>query len=56
MTSEQRAELLVLYEEVTRSLARTDRAAPLYRALCQLRAEIERACDLPRTPTRRTAA
>ena len=51
LSPEQRAELLGLYAEVRKSLERTDRAAPLYRALCQLRAEIERACELPRTPT-----
>lgn len=54
LSEERRAELMDLYAEVRKSLEYTDRTAPLYRALCQLRAEIERTCGLREPPKRRT--
>lgn len=53
MDERMRPRLLALYAAVVAAIGLVDRRAPLYRALCQLRAEIERACDLPQTPTRR---
>lgn len=55
MTDAQRATLLALYAATLATLALIDHASPLYRALCQMRAEIERACGLPTTPTRRAS-
>ena len=53
MNDAQRAALLALYAATLATLALIDHASPLYRALCQMRTEIERACGLPTTPTRR---
>lgn len=47
--------LLAFYAATLALLARVERGSSLYRALCQVRAELERACELPQTPTRRTA-
>lgn len=56
MNDAQRAILLALYAAAVAALPWVARGSPLYRALCQVRAEIERACDLPQSPTRRNAA
>lgn len=53
MTDTQRAALLALYAAAVATLAVVDHASPLYRALCQVRAELERALGLSQTPTRR---
>ena len=53
MTDTQRALLLALYAAAVAALAVVDHTQPLYRALCQVRAELERALGLPQTPTRR---
>jgi hypothetical protein len=56
MSESQRAALLAFYAAVLATLALIDRSSGLYRALCQVRTEIERACGLPETPTSRQRA
>ena len=47
-------QLLLTYYALTLAvLAKVERGSGLYRALCQVRAELERECDLPQSPTRR---
>lgn len=53
MSVEHRIIFLSLYAACVAALGLIEQASPLYRALCQVRAEIERQLDLPRTPTRR---
>ncbi len=54
MSDTTRAMLLALYAATVAALACVERGGPLHRALCQVRVEIERACGLPQTPTRRS--
>ena len=56
MNESQRVALLALYAAALATLAMIDRSSTLYRALCQVRTEIERACGLPETPTSRQRA
>lgn len=51
--SADRSLLLAFYAATLAVLAKVERGSGLYRALCQVRAELERACDLPQSPTRR---
>jgi hypothetical protein len=54
MSDTQRAMLIALYAAAVAAIAVIERPSPLYRALCQVRAEIERALGLAPSPTRRT--
>jgi hypothetical protein len=56
MSDTQRAVFLALYAASIAAIAIIDHGSPLYRALCQVRAEIERSLNLPQHTTRRNAA
>lgn len=56
MSDTTRAMLLALYAATVAALVCVERGGALYRALCQVRVEIERACGLPQSPSRRNVA